>query len=292
MRGNNAGHDGGLLVRQIKFTFIMVLTHNQLLYRYYLKQKREFKFNLTFIAWKKERARALYSMKRKRGAKHASKGPFKKRRYFRPGYDRQVGYYGRFAGNKGELKFLDTSIADANIAGGWQLQTNPVLIAQGVTESQRVGRKCTLKSLNWRGTLVRAEGANSNLADITRICVVWDKQANGAAPTEDTIWNDGSDVNSFRNLVNSSRYQVLFDKVVTMGAAQGGTSGDGTTENVGSWNTQFNFYKECNIPMEFSSTTGAITEHRTNSIAVITRTRAGTAVVLASTFRVRFSDGS
>ncbi len=51
----------------------------------------------------------------------------------------------------GELKFHDLDIDDATIASnGTIAQVSCNLIAQGVTEVQRIGRKCILRSVNWR----------------------------------------------------------------------------------------------------------------------------------------------
>ncbi len=72
----------------------------------------------------------------------------RRRREFVPGRDRVGGYYGRYA-NGGELKFHDVDLVDAVVAAGFNVTETINIIAQGVTESTRVGRKCTIKSINW-----------------------------------------------------------------------------------------------------------------------------------------------
>ncbi len=68
------------------------------------------------------------------------------------------GYYGRYS-NGGELKFHDVDVDDAVISSGGTVQTAGTInvIPQGVTEITRVGRKCTIRSINWRYTVTIPE---------------------------------------------------------------------------------------------------------------------------------------
>ena len=72
-----------------------------------------------------------------------------------PGYTRSSGFYGRFAKPNGEMKFHDVDLDDAVIAAGANATASINLIAQGVTESTRVGRKCTITAINWRYRVFR-----------------------------------------------------------------------------------------------------------------------------------------
>jgi len=205
------------------------------------------------------------------------------------GFLRTGGFYGRFEGRGGEQKFLDTSLNDlvnatAEVpATGGQL----CLIPQGVTESERVGRKCTLKSIYVKGRMLLQPAAGTANAAAISMWLVQDTQANGAAAAVTDVLT-ASNVNAaLNNLSNSSRFRILAHKqwVLTPKAGVEGAFNDDVK-----W---FKIYKKVNIPLEFSSTTGAITELRSNNVFMIWGSTGGGAddtVGIAGTSRIRFSD--
>ncbi len=210
------------------------------------------------------------------------------------GYTRTVGNYGRYAPSGGELKFHDVTVDDAAIAqNGTILNTGSInLIPQGITEITRVGRKCTIKSINWHYSLTSAEtdgGASATNPDVVRIILYLDKQCNGATATITQLLRTDF-FNSFRNLTESGRFRILMDKFHTLNCMAGG--GNGTASDWAARITQGSFYKKCNIPLEFNNTTGAITELRSNNLGVLILSKAGSGAIFASSVRLRFSDGS
>ncbi len=217
-----------------------------------------------------------------------------------PGFTRRSGYYGRFQGRRAgdanpELKFhdVDADQAAADLSAGVVLNTDGInLIAQGVTESTRVGRKCVIKSINWRGTLqlTLTAGATATAPQTVRLMVVLDKQANGVAPTAADVLGTAPDFQSYNFLANKSRFRTISDKVYDMNAQAG--AGTGAANDFAAVNRSFEFYKKCDIPLEFSSTTGAIAEIRSNNIfLLIIASTATTSCTLDSKVRLRFSDG-
>ncbi len=194
----------------------------------------------------------------------------------------------------GELKFHDVTVDDAVIAqNGTILNTGSVnLIPQGITEITRVGRKCTIRSINWHYTISSAEtdgGTSATNPDVVRLIFYLDKQCNGATATITNILSTDF-YNSFRNLTETGRFKILMDKMHTLNCQAGG--GNGTTNDWASRITQGSFYKKCNIPLEFNNTAGAITEIRSNNLGVLVLSKAGSGAILASSLRLRFSDGS
>ncbi len=209
------------------------------------------------------------------------------RRAFRAGYDRSVGYYGRMTAGK-ELKFHDVDFNDAVVAIGGTVEPSINLIAQGVTESQRIGRKCTIRSIGWRWQMTipeRDAAATPGQGSTLRMILFQDKQANGAtAAVTDLL--ESADFQSFNNLVNKGRFRTLMDKTVTINYMGLGSDGAGVVSQ-GLQIRHGTFFKECNIPVEFDSTTGAITEIRSNNIGVLLISGAGLCG-FASKFRLRF----
>ncbi len=214
---------------------------------------------------------------------------------------RYGGYYGRLRGRAAaagsELKFFDTSTQNTtSLIAGVIASASVNLIPQGVTESTRVGRKCVLKRISFKGTLRNDEsttlaGTDNNM----RIIVYLDQQCNGAtAIPADILENVGANNTGFDshyNLSNSGRFKILYDirkNMIVPAVAQtaAGTFSSYRSTYVWSWG------KACNIPVEFSDVTGAITEIRSNNVGVlIICNENDNQPTISYTCRVRFSDG-
>ncbi len=209
----------------------------------------------------------------------------------RKGYGRTSGYYGRFGptSNAPELKFFDVAIDDAVVAATAAIAIDScVKIAQGTTENTRIGRKCTVKSINWHFTVQLAGGvATTTSSDVVRVLLYLDKQCNGATATNANILEDITDFQSFNNLANKNRFRTLMDRTYALNASAGG--GNTGSATYGEFVIQDAFYKKCNIPIEYDSTAGAITEIRSNNIGVLLISQGNTSA-FTSQMRIRFSD--
>ncbi len=190
----------------------------------------------------------------------------------------------------GELKFHDLDIDDVAIAINGTIAEDSVLtIAQGTTESERIGRKLTVKKIGWHFE-IKFLGATAIAAssDVVRVMLYLDKQTNGVAATAVGIL-ESDNYQSFNNLSNKSRFLILMDRFYSLKSHSG--SGNGTTDKFGEDVITDSFYKECNIPIEYdnSATTGAITTMRSNNIGVLLLSRDGGSL-FASKMRIRYSD--
>lgn len=219
------------------------------------------------------------------------KSPYKKpRRAFVPGADRVGGYYGRYSGKNAELKFHDVDLDDGTVAVTGDVTASINLIAQGITESTRVGRKCTLRSFHWRYQVTLPEtdaAATPADGDSLRIIVFIDKQANGAtAAVTDVL--ETANIQSFRNLSNSGRFNFLCDKIHNINYLGLASDGAGVVSQ-GLVQYEYTFNKNLNLPIEYSSTTGVIGEIRSNNIGVLLISHRGFAG-FNSGIRLRFSD--
>lgn len=186
----------------------------------------------------------------------------------------------------GEMKFFDTVMSSAPIdTTGENIQALN-LIPQGVTESTRVGRKCTIKRITMKGFLRwdPAMNAASYGTSHIRLALVLDKQANGAAPDYTDVYETNS-VLSPRNLANVGRFKVL--KCWQLNPAEG----QFISTAVACPLTPIEFNKKVDIPLEFNSTTGAITEIRSNNLVLMAISNVGDDVHLLSAYwRVSFTD--
>lgn len=208
------------------------------------------------------------------------------------GYTRRAGFYGRYnmgGDSEGELKFFDAAIDDAVIAPGGTINNTIDLIPQEVTESQRIGRKCTLKSIEMRYRINLPEvdaAATPSEGDVGRLIVYQDKQTNGAGAAVADLMAQVT-VNGFFNLVNKGRFKILIDRTHKLNYA--GLASDGAAVVSQANVEEFHKWtKRVNIPLEFDSTTGAITEMRSNHIGFLV-IGTNTVMGLNSQFRVRFS---
>lgn len=198
-------------------------------------------------------------------------------------------YVGRRAVS-GELKFFDTTHAQATVATAGAITNASLnLIPQGVTESNRVGRKCTIKKIHFRGEVRMPDSSTSGTtADRMRMIVYVDKQANGATAAVTDIL-ETANIDAFRDLSNTGRFTVLYDVTEDVYSPSG--SGRGTTDTLafGEMKKTLRHDIECSYPLEFSSTAGALTELRSNNVGVLAISEAGV-VTLQYTARIRFTD--
>lgn len=232
------------------------------------------------------------SFKRKRDPSSASAfvlGPYRPPRPVKRRRAMVPQAYGRYA-TQGELKFLDTTVDDAIIAAGGVVTATVNVIVQGVGEEQRVGRKCTIRSIMWRGSLtiplLELEGSPGS-GERIRLILYQDKQANGATAAGTDILEVVT-VDDYRNLANSGRFNILYDKTVNLNystLSHFAVNSFSMSEVIRS----FSFYKKCNIPLEFSGANGTIDEIRSNNIGLLIVSEGGTGA-LVSRVRVRFSD--
>ncbi len=192
----------------------------------------------------------------------------------------------------GELKFHDVDINDAVIATGGVIHNGGTIniIPQGVTEVQRIGRKCTVRSVHWKYRVDLPEVtavATPNTIDEVRVIMYMDRQANGAAAAATDILETAT-IRSFRNLANSGRFVILMDRlhVINWGTLASSVATEVQQAEVV---REYSFNKKCEIPLEFSAAAGTIDEIRSNNLGILTVGLNGTAGLLSS-FRLRFSD--
>ncbi len=185
----------------------------------------------------------------------------------------------------GEVKFLDTAIDAANItvAAGTNIPTI-VAVPQGVDESERVGRKCTVRSVHVKASL------NTSATDpdgIFRMIIYQDKQTNkAAAPLLDIVQTIS--VNAFRNLTNTGRFNILMDKRLTVNAS----AAVGNAATFATVRRSIMFNKTCEIPLEFVSSTPSVADLSVNNIGIWYLVDGGPADTwdIVGTARIRYTD--
>ncbi len=211
------------------------------------------------------------------------------------GYLRTGGFYGRYGsrllGSDKERKFHDVNLADTLVAAAGTIHTGVNLIAQGITESTRVGRVAFVKSFFLREQFTLTEGVLQNASvDYVRTIVVLDKQCNGALPAvTDVLTVPTIKFFGFNNLANKNRFKILHDKMTKVSIPAAG--GNGTAIETCRGHSVRTWYKKFKkpVPIEFSDVTGAITEVRSNNLFILSIGLQGVAKWDAA-IRLRFTD--
>lgn len=216
------------------------------------------------------------------------------------GYLRTGGFYGRFAGPGAELKWLDTTIGLITAQNTGNRTSNSLVeVSQGTGESQRIGRKITVKSIHLKGYVLLPGGKENTVLndfgwegayDRIRVIVYLDKQTNGTSATIGSVI-EGSTLVGFRNLSNTQRYNILYDRTTSLSASNAAHE-VGSLSNETAWGPQcksLSWNKQCNIPIEYSDVNGTLSELRSNNIGVMVISNGGYAQVHYKC-RIRYSD--
>lgn len=150
-------------------------------------------------------------------------------------------------------------------------------IAQGTGNGNRVGRKITIKSVQFRGMVKPAAGGGFGQ---NRILIVYDKQSNGAAPNiTDILTVSGAE--AMMNLNNAERFVVICDEIT-----------DSCQSTALSIYTKR--YIKCNLDVMYSGTTASIADCTTGAIYAFVANTADVTTGVASTsdfyWRVRYVD--
>lgn len=181
----------------------------------------------------------------------------------------------------GELKFKDVSLL-STVTVAVDTFSSPVLLngmATGATATTRIGRKITLKSLLFRyrlNTVATTIGGSP-----IRFLIVYDKQANAAAPTILDVL-EADDFTSPNNLSNRDRFVTLCDHI-TQPLSENGNQGIADV-----------VYKPLNLETMFNDgTAGTISDITSGSVYLFFAQCSGLttgAPVIEYKTRIRFSD--
>lgn len=237
-------------------------------------------------------SRSVYPAAKPYGYRGRASGLLRRRPQM-AGFVRTAGFFGRYnqPGGGSERKFLDIALsATADLNGEIPATGGQIcLIPQGVTQSTRVGRIATIKSVQFNGHFkLQSQPTVGCSAEVVHFVLVLDKQANGAAASVTDLYTTSDMGIAMINMANSSRFTILRHFRTTL---QMVLSTNNTGEEVSGESKAVKFYHKCNIPIEFSSTTGALTEIKSNNIFwMLGSSYTDDLVACAGTTRIRFDD--
>lgn len=204
------------------------------------------------------------------------------------------GYYGRFGTRAArrqsvtqELKFFDTALSfNFDATGEVPASGQLCLIPQGDTESTRDGRQAIIKSIQIRLNLLYDPQAAIQACPSVFLYLVLDTQCNGAAAANTDVFTSADLSVALLQLNNSKRFRILKKWNYIMQPTAAYYNAAAFAQPV---RRTISFYKRCNIPIDWNSTAGAITEIRTNNIFLMAGSIGGDDTVGAlGTARLRF----
>jgi len=147
-------------------------------------------------------------------------------------------------------------------------------IAQGDNDNQRNGNKIKVLGLDFYGHMALPTNPTpASWNDVIRVIIFKDRACNGALATASAILEDTSDVFSPYNEDNlprnsPRRFTILYDRMHVLNATVATYTGSAVES--GTVRRPFRVHKKLNIPVQFNSTAGAITELNNNNLGYLT----------------------
>lgn len=187
-----------------------------------------------------------------------------------------------------ELKFLDLDLDDSVVAAGGNITPTICVIPVGSGQSERVGRSVRLRSIHWKYYIILPSTTSVAATSDSVRCVLYvDLQCNGAAAAiTDILASD--EWQSWRNLNNSRRFHILYDKVHTLNSVSG--AGQSATDNFGVDSISVEHHiNTVNYQIEYSGTDGTLDELTSTNVGVLLVGRDGFAG-FESKLRLRYYD--
>ncbi len=131
---------------------------------------------------------------------------------------------------------------------------------------------------------IAAASGTTTTDNIYRVMIYHDKQTNGGAATAALLLAE-DDMLAFRQLQQSGRFRILFDKTRPIT-----TTGMGSATTAGETQHFVDVDVPLNVPLEFDASTGAITDLTTNNIGLVVWNQETATITYQARVRVRFSD--
>ncbi len=230
------------------------------------------------------------SYSRRAGVLVARRKTYRRKTFVR-GRDRTAGFYGRFSGQgEKEYKFFDTTLTSTDFVSTGQIFDSVCKIAQGTGESQRIGRKLIIRSIEYRWLLQLKQfdaAAVPGNPDSCRLIFYLDKQCNGAVATTLDILRTAA-LQSNSELENQMRFEIIYDKIFNFN--YGGIASDGAgVVSASAVLRNYKWSKKLYVPVTYSGVGGALTDLRSNNIGFLVISN-NQRITINGQCRIRFSE--
>lgn len=199
-----------------------------------------------------------------------------------------IGSYGWLRRGKPELKYTEAD--DGGAAGipatGEVTFINPLQAGTGITE--RIGRKCMMKSLLLRIGIYPSTTNSSPSGTIVRAMIVYDAQTNStASPPAVTDILMTANWDSSMNLDNRERFKILWERMFTV-AATSYTTGALTSGSPRP--VAYEKWRKMNLPVIFSGVGASQADIATGAVFLLLIANVNNTAVRDWRTRIRFTD--
>lgn len=190
-----------------------------------------------------------------------------------------------------ELKWFDNLLVDqVPISSTGNIHDSINLIPQGEEQSERIGRKVTIKSIEWNFGISRVAVIDATAPvsrDAVRLILYIDKQCNGAAAPILEILQTAF-FRSYPKIANEKRFLFLHDETIDLGYDLLASDASNAFSSPA---VQLNFKisKKVDFDIEFDDAEVGIEQVMSNNIGVLSITSGGQASLLSYT-RIRYTD--
>jgi hypothetical protein len=113
-----------------------------------------------------------------------------------------------------ERKYLDLTVAGANVASTWSYHNPLASIIQGTTASTRIGNRIFVHSISYTVTCAPLAGMNTT-GCVARMVLFHDKECMGSTPNALDMW-EANEFNTQRNSAKLPKFRILKDMTHTM----------------------------------------------------------------------------
>ncbi len=193
-----------------------------------------------------------------------------------------------------EKKFHDMLYTDDPLIEDWAVLSHAGgqslnLIAQGLTEKLRVGRRICVHNINIKGHVEFGAHASATVQrNLVKLVLVMDRQANGAdGAVADVYEVETLGLNSYRNLAAAPRFKILKEEMLSLKPR---LSGNGTDIQANAAVRYFNWSIKLEEPIEYTGATGAITEIQSVNFFLMGCSFDNSTAELSARCRLRFTD--
>ncbi len=188
-----------------------------------------------------------------------------------------------------ELKYHNLVFSQTNALGSGATMHGLNLIAQGDSQSQRVGMRFTIRSIELSLTTVMAQETSVSNSITVRAILFVDTQANGALPVELDLVTPTDSTNALYNVEERHRWKIYMDRTFVINAP--GLAWTGAAEVSSQARKLLKYKKSCNLPIFYSSSAAAVTGVTQNNLILflyVNSTSPGSAT--AGNIRIRYTD--
>lgn len=160
-----------------------------------------------------------------------------------------------------ELKFFDLSPSSGAVPTTNNVFTTSLhLIPQGISQSERIGRKVRILAIHCEWVHSIPAATLTDESGIARFWLILDKQAGGANPSIADVFSNTSTIQTYIVPNNESRFKVL--KCSTSKLEPYLFLGGSSQQSSTTWT----WYLNCNMIVEFTGTSGALTTIKSNNL--------------------------